>query len=439
MDSPERELRLPVFIEFAGSPKSGKSTIIGVVGHFLRRIGFRLHLPAEGASLRTPPALRDDWLAFNTWSACYALRNILEDAHQTSPEHLVILDRGLFDAAAWMEFLASAQSRLTADDRDRITRFLTMDLWRERELLVFLFTADRDTSLARENDGKLIQEPGSVMNAETLRALQDAYQSTASQLSPGFEVVHVDTSFVDGKSPSFKGVAFEVADTIVKKLMQLTSQRLLVTEPVQLEGFVRDPGRVNAIIDGILKGGRPQFMERAHAEQSTRVQQVVPYAVLIEPSGRYFAARRRTEQKREELRGKRTILVGGHAEEIDWDTQVPGGVFERCLRRELEEELIGIQIQEVTRLGVICDPRTAAGSQHVAILFEVKVASSTKIRKQATDQEFGREAVQWVDRDEIVSDIASFDPWSQLAAAELFGAILPSLPDEPTLFLNYGK
>jgi len=172
MRSGDSEIQFPVFIEFAGSPKSGKTTIIGILGHFFKRMGFHLAMPAEGASLRTPPGLRDDWLAFNAWSGCYALQQLLIDCHTDPPVEMVFLDRGLFDVAAWMEFLSQAGHRITDDDRDRITAFFTLDLWRRRENLVFLFTADHKTSLARENDSKLTTESGSVMNEETLGTAQ---------------------------------------------------------------------------------------------------------------------------------------------------------------------------------------------------------------------------------------------------------------------------
>ena len=32
----------PVFVEFSGTPKSGKSTCIDIVSHFFRRVGFNV-------------------------------------------------------------------------------------------------------------------------------------------------------------------------------------------------------------------------------------------------------------------------------------------------------------------------------------------------------------------------------------------------------------
>jgi len=193
--SEDSELRLPLFIEFAGSPKSGKSSIIGIVCHFFSRIGFYAVQPVEGASIRTPPSLRDDWLAFNAWSGCYALRHIIEDSHGESPPELVFLDRGLFDAAAWMQFLHSKYERLTDVEKDKITEFFMLDLWRNREVAVFLLTADPETSLERETDSKLIQTHGSVMNDDVLKGLVEAYEAVAQRLGSSFrKLIRLDTS-----------------------------------------------------------------------------------------------------------------------------------------------------------------------------------------------------------------------------------------------------
>lgn len=48
----------PLFVEFAGTPKSGKSTCIDTVNHFFRRSGYKVLAPTEGASKRTPYYLK---------------------------------------------------------------------------------------------------------------------------------------------------------------------------------------------------------------------------------------------------------------------------------------------------------------------------------------------------------------------------------------------
>lgn len=341
-----------------------------------------------------------------------------------------MLDRGLFDAATWMELLA-AQNRITDEDRDSISRFLLMDLWRERENSVFLFTADFETSLSREQYGKLTTKKGRAMNQQFLTNLLDAYKRIGETHADQFpHLFRVDTSFVAGKSPSFQRIAYVVTSKVLDVIFDLTSQNLLVTDPVTFDGFVRE----SAIIQTTAKtiSDHPRFLQRSEAERSLAVQQVVPYAMLRNDEGKFFWAKRRTEGVRSELAGKFTLLVGGHAEKRDANGGDISRVFERCLRRELNEELMGFMIQEITPLGFIHDIRNKAGSHHLAYIHEVRIGGNTTIRRQASDQEFGREPVEWKTPEEIADRANELDPWSQLVAKELFGA---SIADEaPTLF-----
>ena len=210
-DGPKR----PIFIEFSGTPKSGKSTCIDIVAHFFRRLGFRVLAPTEGASKRTPYYLKDDWVAFNTWSASYALTHIVECLYSLEQYHLVILDRGLFDALAWFQLLLH-RGEISQSDCDRVHNFLLIEKWRSAIDYVFLFTADPATSLKRENQHKLVDEPGRAMNPRSLEELNRAYASVQEGFKDkfrGFQII--DTS--DSQGTTEETTAAEVANLILDR------------------------------------------------------------------------------------------------------------------------------------------------------------------------------------------------------------------------------
>lgn len=203
----------PLFVEFSGSPKSGKSTCIDIIAHFLRRTGFSVLAPTEGASKRTPYYLKSDWMAFNTWSACYALTHVLEGLYHSDKYHLAILDRGLFDALAWFEFLTD-EGTITTEDRDKVHQFLLIEKWRSVIDCVFLFTANPDTSMDRENKDKLISDLGSAMNPDVLGRLNNAYESTREKYANTFPMlVFIDTSEDHDTTP--QSTAIKIADRIL--------------------------------------------------------------------------------------------------------------------------------------------------------------------------------------------------------------------------------
>ena len=207
----------PLFIEFAGTPKSGKSTCIDTVNHFFRRLGYKVLAPTEGASKRTPYYLKGNLVAFNAWSATYALTHILEGRFGSDQYQLVIMDRGLFDALAWFELLRQ-KCDITSEELSAIHNFLLVDHWRKLVDMIFLFQTDPCTSLERENDNKLIQEPGRTMNPAFLNDLNAAYDRTKQQYADKFSHFHsVDTR--KGASTQ-QSTAFTVAQAIIDQLSQ---------------------------------------------------------------------------------------------------------------------------------------------------------------------------------------------------------------------------
>ena len=210
-------LARPVFVEFSGTPKSGKSTCIDIVSHFFRRVGFNVLAPTEGASKRTPYYLRSDLVAFNTWSASYALTHILEGMYHSDKYHLAILDRGLFDALAWFQLLES-NNEILSEVRATIQNFIAIEKWRSVIDAVFLFTADSTTSMERENADKLIDEPGRAMNPEFLNSLNQAYRTVRNAYGDMFRITYINTS--NNESTNAKETAAQIADSILNLFPQ---------------------------------------------------------------------------------------------------------------------------------------------------------------------------------------------------------------------------
>lgn len=197
----EKDYDRPVFIEFSGTPKSGKSTCIDIVGHFFRRLDYNVLAPTEGASKRTPYFLKDNLMAFNTWSASYALMYVLEGIHGSDKFDLAVLDRGLFDALAWFQILGN-KDEITREVRDKVHEFLLIEEWRSNIDAVLLFTTDPETSLKREGLHKIIQEEGRAMNPDFLPELNAAYEQVREEHSEEFARFElIDTSDEQGTTP----------------------------------------------------------------------------------------------------------------------------------------------------------------------------------------------------------------------------------------------
>jgi predicted ATPase len=199
----------PVVIEFAGSPKSGKSTTIDVISHFFRRMDFKVRAPTEGASKRTPYHLKRNLVAFNCYTLNYAISELLDAYFNIDQPDLVILDRGPFDSIAWLKHLHD-DGQLDREDLEALEKFARLPLWTSRMSAIYLFTCTPGVSLERENESKLTRREGRAMNPEMLAAMCDQYKALGENLEP-HPVTPVDTT--ETSSPI--GTSFRIAENII--------------------------------------------------------------------------------------------------------------------------------------------------------------------------------------------------------------------------------
>lgn len=202
-----------VAIEFAGSPKAGKSTNIDTVAHFFKRLGLKVWAPTEGASKRTPYHLKHDLVAYNAWALNYAISELLIGYHNVDKHNLVILDRGPFDSLAWMNLLKD-KGELDDDELSRIERFALHPKWTNLINRLYLFTCSPEESMNREHASKLVKLAGSAVNKDFLSRLLNQYQALEKRLKGeyGEKILPIDTT--SGSSPKMS--AFTIAEDVVR-------------------------------------------------------------------------------------------------------------------------------------------------------------------------------------------------------------------------------
>jgi len=207
----------PLVVEFAGSPKSGKTTTIEIVQHFLRRMDFSVVAPSEGASKRNPYHLRRDLVAYNAWTLNYAISELLVSYYNVDAPDVILLDRGIFDSLAWMGLL-QYRGELNRQEADIIRRFALHPKWVNLVSRLYLFTCSPEVSLERETASKLTMEGGTAMNPELLYVLLSQYEQLPSKLGVRYPVLQIDTT-----EP---GPAQVTAYTVVQDLLRIWERKL---------------------------------------------------------------------------------------------------------------------------------------------------------------------------------------------------------------------
>ncbi len=201
----------PIVIEFAGSPKSGKSTTIDVISHFFKRMDFKVRTPTEGASKRTPYHLKRNLVAFNCFTLNYAISELLDAYYNVEQPDLIILDRGPVDSLAWLQHLHE-DGKLSKKELDTLRNFALLPLWRDLMSGIYLFTCTPEVSLKRENEAKLTRREGRAMNPEMLGGMLDQYKALPDKLQPEpVAVTTVDTT----ETTTPISTSFQIAEGIL--------------------------------------------------------------------------------------------------------------------------------------------------------------------------------------------------------------------------------
>ncbi|MFR2166308.1 MAG: hypothetical protein ACLS5W_00110 [Coprococcus sp.] len=100
----EHRQKRPIVIEFSGSPKAGKTSCINSLELFLKRNGFTVNIVQERASVC--PVSDKQSPMFNLWTACMSLAGLIGTLENKKNQvDVLILDRGIFDALCWFQWL----------------------------------------------------------------------------------------------------------------------------------------------------------------------------------------------------------------------------------------------------------------------------------------------------------------------------------------------
>jgi hypothetical protein len=181
----------PFHIELTGTPSSGKTTIITEQYKFLRRLGFRVLRPQEGAEViqhieRTTPV-------YNIRTALYALTMVLDEAHKHTYD-VILLDRGIFDPYGWMMYWRD-KGKLSPEECAFFQEFFLSRLWVNLIDKAFFVICEPEEAMRRELRIAVTDRLGETTNPDSIKKLVTRYHSAYEQLSPAHPQLElVDTT-----------------------------------------------------------------------------------------------------------------------------------------------------------------------------------------------------------------------------------------------------
>ena len=414
--------RRPIVIEFAGSPKSGKSSCIGSLDIFLRRNGFRTKILTERASV-CPISGKFDPM-FNVWTACASLNQLTQvldaDARRLD---VVLLDRGFFDALCWFNW-QHKEGFLRDQDYVNFTNFFTTPRFRMMVDLVFLFEVSPERSIEREYRHLLTRKEGSIMRKSVLNGYMTAANEVMKSHRGNFRTVEkFNTDERDQDQ-----VSYDLTRHVLKQIDEAANERIGFIEKSTLDISLPESFDYS-MLAGALNNGF-SYNLRGTVEDNNAWVQFIPIAVVRDKeTGKVLAgmkAKKVLGDKSPE-RDKVLLYFGGHVRQEDstlFESPSALDVLKQCVYREVKEE-IGIDINSNVENPICVWTRDGTRSnQHIAVIFDIQV-DLENVKVTVDDTEFAKngsgilKAVEPIDLQRVRELSTSFDSWSKNIAERI--------------------
>ncbi len=361
----KRTAMRPLIIEFSGSPKAGKTRSISVIELFLKRNGIKTEVFTERASIA--PIKQKGHLNFNLWVSCASLQGMLEALYRDID--VFILDRGIFDALVWNEWLEMT-GKITKEEATQIAQFFTMERWTKLTDIVFVLTCDPIKSIEREYADQLTSKRGTIMSEHTLSQINQSTKKTIKKHSAKFnKIVSIDTTDMVAR----EGVT-KIADEALKVLSAFLDESICVVPVSAVKvrlpeaGLVSDASTVLAFTETVNR--EKGFLPRSKAEQDPNVFQPIACAVLRYQDKVVILKRNKPGHP---LHDKYDIWAGGHVSEGDNGPDI----LRTTLQRELSEEVFIKEAYDLSSqpIALIRTNEDARASRHIAVLYELTLKS----------------------------------------------------------------
>lgn len=334
----------PIVVEFAGSPKSGKTSCITALDLFFRRNGYSTKLIGEKAHIA--PIENKTNPLFNLWTITSTLSDLTavlggESSKQT-PD-IILVDRGIFDAFCWFSWLQKNRY-LEKENLLALQSFLFMPKWIDYFDLILVFKTEPTKSLEREHKMLLTKKQGSIMNTKVLGSFNDTLGECYNDNSGKFKSIRLINA---DKEDIYK----------LNHTVTLATLKALFTGAKENVGFVdekhikNEQKTVFSLKRLGIGGNEMEFMERLIVEADPTKIQFVPITVITNVErNKIFVVRKNKKSGSPTSPEHKKYLpyIGGHVRQEDRPVGVLPTIgvspimiatFNKSLQREIKEEI----------------------------------------------------------------------------------------------------
>ena len=206
----------PYVIEFTGTPRTGKTTLINNLYDFFKKGGFNTIVLEEFTTSKRYkqeiyPKLKDKYKkVVNTEIPKYVLKE-LEETIDKEPD-IIIIDRSLFDRMIWVDRLYKKNGMLIEEYNNYIKEYVPI-IKQKIDIIISTYT-DSLTSLKRDYNANLSLEKRTFLNEQNI----NEYNYSLLKMKKLSEKEKINLHIFDTTEKSEREVSFEVVDTILSNM-----------------------------------------------------------------------------------------------------------------------------------------------------------------------------------------------------------------------------
>ena len=207
---------VPYVIEFTGTPRTGKTTLINNLYDFFKKGGFNVEVLEEFTTSKKYkkeiyPSLKDKYKnIINTEIPKYVLKQ-LEESINNKPD-IILIDRSLFDGLIWVDrlYLKDGMSNEEYENYKNIY----IPLIKEKIDIIIATYTDALTSLKRDYNANLSLEKRNFLNEDNV----NEYNKSLLNMQSLATLKNINFNLFDTTSKNQREISFEVVSAILKNM-----------------------------------------------------------------------------------------------------------------------------------------------------------------------------------------------------------------------------
>lgn len=210
----------PYVIEFTGTPRTGKTTLINNLCDFFKMDGFNVIALKEFAT--SIQCSEEAYAEFENIIKNEILKNNLKELKEAISQNpdIILIDRSLFDRTIWMDRLYNKNGLLKQEYDEFMNEYI--EIIKENIDIILATYTDSLTSLTRDYNANLSLETRTFLNEDNI----NEYNNSLINMSNITKDKDVNMFIFDTTEKNQRQISFEVADTILGDMRKVYVKKL---------------------------------------------------------------------------------------------------------------------------------------------------------------------------------------------------------------------